>query len=422
MPAKSTVEESIVRGPSGFLEFNGNMLVVDFGRIYEGTTPLGVIYDDGYLQDTTGLLGDVKQLRPIETLSGCVFRGIDSNGMELTLPLGPPGPTGSLKYNSVLYHVINGRIAAPDHALVGLFDDHGNITLRDAVHKVPSRKLDETSQLNTIFDGKKSDGEAWHHEWFRPLVRKDKVYSDAEIIRYFMDYDKLKTQQKKYLFENLKIWSASGILQVVRKQEGDCALGNVKHGAAGQTGVRTGNVTLDKEEFNRDIELYYKHGPFAVVHTKYKPLCEVRVNLVVAHEFGHQVEFVLSQATQDRVKDLYRRLREGCDRRHPLPEEYPGASELLPQQNIMQRVFISGYARSSFHEYWAESVAAFTVKGSREFLKKLDPAVYSILHDVFFQPHKVLRPNLQESILQLQASLRAGGEFDDDLLERDDPV
>ncbi|MBZ0189408.1 MAG: hypothetical protein K8F91_24395, partial [Candidatus Obscuribacterales bacterium] len=391
MSAKSTVEESIVHGPSGFLEYDGNMLVVDFGRIYDGSTPLGYIYDDGYLQNTSGILGDLKQLRPIEAIPGCVFRGIDSVGMQLTLPLGEPGPSGSLKYNGVLYHVINGRIAAQDHGLVGEFDNQGKVVLRDSRHKVPRRELDETSQLNTVFDGKNTNGDPWHYEWTRPLVRADKSYSDGEIIRYFMDYDKLKAPQKKYLFENLKPWSRAGILQVVRKQEGDCALGNVKHGAAGQTGVRTGNVTLDKDEFDRDIDLYYKHGPFAVVHTKYKPLCEVRVNLVVAHEFGHQVEFVLSQATQEQVRELYRAQKVASDRRHPLPDEYPGASELLPQQNIMQRIFISGYARSSFHEYWAEAVAAFTIKSSREFLKQLDPAVSKILNDVFFEPQKVLR-------------------------------
>ena len=417
MSIKRRVKENNLKGPSGFLEMGEQLLVVDFGRIYENGQPIGVIYDDGYLQNTSGILGQFKKLRPIETVPGCVFKGIASDEMELILPTGNPGPSGSLKYNDQLYHVVNGRIAASDHSLVGEIDDAGKIFIRDKVGKTSRRALDEHSQLRTIFNGKKSTGEEFVHDWSRPLVKPDKLYSEAEMIRYFMDFDKLQSQQKKYLFENLKIWAGSGLLQIVRKQEGNCALGNVKHGAAGQTGVRTGNVTLDKEEFNRDIQLFNEHGCFAVVHTRYKPLCEVRVNLVVAHEFGHQLEFVLSQATQDQIKDLYLERLKACNKRHPLPEEYPGASELLPQTKVMERLFISGYARSSHHEYWAECVAAFTVLESRLYLEKHDPAIFSILKDVIFNPVKVLRPVLVDQIQTLQASLRAGGELTDTILQ-----
>lgn len=416
MSVSDKVQASSVRGPSGFLELGGQMLVVDFGRIYEDGKPAGVIYDDGYLQNTSGLLGTYKKLRPIEAVQGCVFRGIDSNGLELVLPSETPGPTGSMKFNDVLYHVINGRIAASDHSLIGEVDDELNIFVRDKQSRVTHIKLDETTKLNTVFNGKKSNGEELKYEWMRPLMKADKTYGDAEIIRYFMDYDKLKAQQKKYLFENLRLWASCGLLHVVRKKEGNCALGNVKHGAAGQTGVRTGNVTLDKEEFDRDINLYYEHGCFAVVHTRYKPLCEVRVNLVVAHEFGHQLEFVMSQATQEKIKDLYYQRKEKCDEVHPLPDEYPGASELLPHEQVMDRMFISGYARSSHHEYWAECVAAFTIKESRLFLERHDPAIYDILKDVVFDPAKVVQPNLVEWVQNLQASLRVGGEFNDKLL------
>ena len=416
MSVSDKVQANSVRGPSGFLEIGGQMLVVDFGRIYQDGNPTGVIYDDGYLQNTSGLLGTYRKLRPIEAVPGCVFRGIDSNGLALVLPSDVPGPTGSMKFNNVLYHVVNGRIAASDHSLIGEVDDELNIFLRDKHLKEVQIKLDENTQLNTVFSGKKSSGEEIKHEWFRPLMKQDKNYSEAEMIRYFMDYDKLKAQQKKYLFENLKLWACCGMLHVVRKKEGNCALGNVKHGAAGQTGVRTGNVTLDKDEFNRDINLYYEHGCFAVVHTKYKPLCEVRVNLVVAHEFGHQLEFILSQATQDRIKDLYRSRKKLCDEKHPLPDEYPGASELLPHEEVMNRLFISGYARSSHHEYWAECVAAYTIKESRRFLERHDPAIYAVLNDVVFNPEKVVQPNLVEWVQHLQAALRVGGEFSDQLL------
>ena len=105
-----------------------------------------------------------------------------------------------------------------------------------------------------------------------------------------------------------------------------------------------------------------------------------------------------------------------CDEKHPLPDEYPGASELLPHEEVMNRLFISGYARSSHHEYWAECVAAYTIKESRRFLERHDPAIYAVLNDVVFNPEKVVQPNLVEWVQHLQAALRVGGEFSDQLL------
>ena len=81
---------------------------------------------------------------------------------------------------------------------------------------------------------------------------------DFKMIRYFRDYDKLQIQQKKYVLDSLNIWASSGLLQIVRKSEGDCMLGNIKHGAAGVTGVKSGYVTLDKEEFDKEILLFKK--------------------------------------------------------------------------------------------------------------------------------------------------------------------
>ncbi|MEZ4543351.1 MAG: hypothetical protein R3C24_05555 [Cyanobacteriota/Melainabacteria group bacterium] len=67
------VQANTVRGPSGFLEIGGQMLVVDFGRIYQDGNP-GVIYDDDYLQNTSGLLGTYRKLRPIEAVPVVSFR------------------------------------------------------------------------------------------------------------------------------------------------------------------------------------------------------------------------------------------------------------------------------------------------------------------------------------------------------------
>ncbi len=404
------------KGPSGFIELNGQLLVVDFGKIFLDGAIVGLIFDDGYLQHTSGPFGTNKNLRPIDAIPGCVFRGIDSGGLELILPQSGEankllGPTGNLKFNAVPFHVINGRIAAPDHGFVGEFDDEGKIFVRDYATRVAKRELDEHSCLNFSFEGKKSNGEPLNTEWTRKLSRRDKPYSEDETIRYFMDYDQLKGQEKKYLFDNMKLWAVSGILQTVRRNEGNCALGNVRHGAAGQTGVRTGNVTLDRDEMGRDLDMFYKHGPFAVVYTRYQPYLEVRINLVVAHEFGHQLEFILSKATQDEIFDLYEKMLRQCDKQHPLPDEYPGASELLKQHEVSKRIFISGYARFSSHEYFAESVAAFSIEESRRYLKEHDPRLYQIIESLFYEPEKVIRPVLKDQLHSLQASLRMGKEM-----------
>lgn len=417
MQTQSSVEPSKVHAPSGFIELHGHMLVVDYGKVYMDGTLVGFLYDDGYLKSSSGALGDSEQLRPIEELHGCVFRGIDSNGLELELPGAERGPTGTMTYNDVPLKVIHGRIATTDHQYVGEIEDNGTVYMRDSVNRMPRRKMDENTQLTTVFQGHKSTGEPFNHEFVRPLYRKDKTYSDNEIIRYFGDFDKLKTAQKKYVVESMNLWSSSGILQVVRKSEGNCMLGNVKHGAAGVTGVRTGFVTLDREEFEKEINLYGRFGSSAVVSTRYKPYVEVRINLVVAHEFGHQLEFCLSQATQEKITEIYQSRVKQCDRIHPLPAEYEGLSELLTQQQVHERVFVSGYARSSMHEYWAECVAAFSVKDSRDFLRKLDPAVYAVLSDVVLHPDQVIRRVFHDTILDLQSSLRVGGELRDDILE-----
>lgn len=413
---QSSVETPKAIGPSGFIELDGNILLVDYGKIYHDGCPVGFLYEDGVLKDTSGLLGTSTSPRAIDLIPGCVFRGIDTAGMELELPFLPIGPTGALKYNCVPLNVINGRLSTQNHELVGQFTDDGTIYLRDRVKKTPRRKLDENTQLTTIFDGRNSQGNAWQHEFVRPLHKKDKSYSENEIIRYFEGYDSLTTVQKRYVNDSLRLWSACGLLQIVRKSEGTAALGNVKHGAAGATGVRTGNVTLDREEFEKEITLTKRFGLLAVVGTRWKSHYEVRLNLVVSHEYGHQLEFILSQAKQEEIDELFRKRRSASERLFPPPPAYDGTSELLSQDKISERVFISGYSRQSMHEYWAECAAAFSMKESRDALRELDPEIYQLLEELVLAPEKMVRAVFIDQILDLQASLRVGQELTSELL------
>jgi hypothetical protein len=418
MATPGSIDLKQVKGPSGFIELNGSMLVVDYGKVYEETAPVGFLLEDGLLLNSAGPLGQSDKPRMIDEIPGCIFRGIDASGLSLELPGLRVGPTGSLTYHGLPFNVVNGRICDADHRFRGEMDDAGSITVRDAALPDGFRKLDENSQLLTVFDGQKSTGEPFKYEFARPLYRKDRPYSVNEVIRYFQGFDSLSGVQKKYVLETMSLWSSAGLVQIVRKSEGDCSLGNVRHGAAGVTGVRTGNVTLDKEEFEREIELYKQFGALAVVSKGIKTFTEVRVNLVVAHEFGHQLEFCVTKATQEKITDLYEQRKRTCDKLHPLPANYSGFSELLEPQQVMQRHFLSGYAKTSVHEFWAECVAAFSVKESREKLKEFDPAISKLLTDLVMDPTSLLRLPLHKSILDIQAGLRLGGEFNNDLLAK----
>lgn len=411
------------QGPTGFIEFGQHCLTVDNGRVYRpDMTPAGFIFDDGLIQGIAPPFGPWDGLKTIEELPGTTFKGIDSAGLQLVLPGSSRGPTGGLVYNKkVVLNVIFGRIATQDHRRVGLMADDGTIYLYDERFPGTLRKLDDNSQLSTTFQGIKSNGAPFLHEFTRAIHRPDKVYWENEIIRYFEDIDRVNDMQRAYVYETMRLYGRTGLLQIVRKPAANLSqtagLGNVKHGAAGVTGVRSGNVTLDREEFEKEVVYYKKYGSFMMAPLSIRPYVEIRLNLVVAHEYGHQLEFCLSQQAQERISELHQNRDRTASRLHPLPEELQGGSEYLLPQHVQERLFISGYSRTTYHEYWAEAVGAFAVKEGRDELRMRDPEIYQMLCDVILQPEKVMSLNLQESLLTLQASLRLGGELPPDILK-----
>jgi hypothetical protein len=214
----------------------------------------------------------------------------------------------------------------------------------------------------------------------------------------------------------MAMWASSGVLQIVRKSEGDASFGNVQHGITGATRIRTGKVTIDKEEFEREVNYYKQHGAMMTVPKNLKDYLEVRLNLVMSHEFGHQVDFVLSSAVQEQIVELYEKRKKSCDKLHVLPANYESQSELLLPPQFEKRHFISGYAKSSAYEYWAESLAAFSIIQTRVHLKEFDPAIYEILKTLVLSPTKIISRVFHETITTLQASLKLGGELTDEIL------
>lgn len=417
MTARTEKKEK--QGPNGYIQSGSNLLMVNYGRIYhEDGSQIGFLYEDGLIEGNGEPLGKWEGQKTIEELPGAVFRGHDLQNMPLELPETERGPIGGLKYNNQELLVLFGRVATANHQLVGKMTDDGTLFFRDPRFPGVLRKMDENTQLSTFFQGTKSTGQAWKYEFQRSLHQADKSYWENEIIRYFEDINRVNGPQKKYVFDTMKLFALSGLLQLVRKSEGTAGLGNVKHGASGVTGVRTGNVTLDREEFEREVNFYKKFGALMCVPSRAKPYIEIRINLVVAHEYGHQLEFCLAQAAQERIREAYEKRLEKCNRLHPLPEEAETYSEIVQPQDVEKRVFISGYARSSWHEYWAECVAAYATKESRLELKKCDPEMHELLTEVIMQPEKVLSPMLQENMLNLQTSLRIGAELPENLLEQ----
>jgi hypothetical protein len=100
----------------------------------------------------------------------------------------------------------------------------------------------------------------------------------------------------------------------------------------------------------------------------------------------------------------------------PTPAGYEGGSEILRPEYVPNRMFVSGYAKASKFEYWAESVAAFSVPEGRRLLRELDPAIHKMLTEIVRHPESAFTPILTEPLLDLQSSLRLGGELKEDLL------
>ncbi len=76
MSAANSVEQTQLKGPSGFIEYRGQMLVVDYGRIYLESESYGFLCEDGFLKETSPFFGtkEHRQTLWIDELPGRLVR------------------------------------------------------------------------------------------------------------------------------------------------------------------------------------------------------------------------------------------------------------------------------------------------------------------------------------------------------------
>jgi hypothetical protein len=241
---------------------------------------------------------------------------------------------------------------------------------------------------------------------------------DNIIADYFEGFESLSATQQNYVVESLNVWKASGLLQVVMEGKVKMFFGKLKEGSSACVNVDTGNAVLSADEFEREVKFFQRFGVLMAVPTRVPGFIEVRLNAVVSHSFAHQLQFVLSKRTQERILELYRIRLDNCNRLHPAPEGSTLTSEVFAQAQFADSVFVAGYARTSPHEYFAEAVSAFSFKDGRDRLKEVDRDIYQLLVDLIYQPEGMLIPDREKSLLEIRAQIKAGGGLPRDFLNK----
>ncbi len=234
---------------------------------------------------------------------------------------------------------------------------------------------------------------------------------------YLLGYDDLNPNQKRYVLESLQLWYSCGLLRLAYKLEGGAKFGKLKYGAICSASVRSGIVTIDLLELEKEVESYERYGPLKLMPSTVAGYYEVMLNLSVSHGFAQQIRFCLSQDAQDHIQKLFESRLTQCDTLHPLPEVARRSSELVRDAQD-QRCFISGWARQSWHHYWAESMAAYSVKECREKLRNLDLEIYDVISELIFHPEKLLSPRIIETLEAIQRELREANQFSLDFAGR----
>lgn len=142
------------------------------------------------------------------------------------------------------------------------------------------------------------------------------------------------------------------------------------------------------------------YGPLETARRRGKPFYEMSLNLIVAHALAHQLAEFLSPEWMDSIGKAYEHRRSRCEH----VDEDNNDSERLEEAGLLDnRHFVSGYARTSKSEFWAECAAAFSVAESREMLRLVDEEMYYAIHELVLHPENALAGLWRDAVIGARA-------------------
>ncbi len=232
--------------------------------------------------------------------------------------------------------------------------------------------------------------------------------------KYFLDYADLEINQQKYVSDCLNLWYLSGLLKTVYESQGGADFDTLADGATVACSVRTGNVKIDRGNFEREVESFERFGPATSFATHGNEVEGSRFNLSLAVGLGFQVEFCLSDQTRDCIREAFEAAHSTSQ---TLSEPKPGENPPQAWRPELNLSFAPGTPHKSWHHYWAESLAAFSIKTSREQLQKIDPKIHALLNELVLQAESKINSNLKEVVLNNRKELLEANEHATNLLD-----
>jgi hypothetical protein len=156
-----------------------------------------------------------------------------------------------------------------------------------------------------------------------------------------------------YVEANLRVWADCGLL-------GDVI----------DSGART--RFENRELLATHKRLFEQYGPLTRL-SRPNNFVEVRIVLLIAYEFAIALYPLIPQRIKDQVTDIYDAAFARCN------HSFNDAEFLWKDEDIHARHFISGHARRSSVEFFAECIAAYSVEKSRAALLEIHPDMHALI-------------------------------------------
>ena len=209
---------------------------------------------------------------------------------------------------------------------------------------------------------------------------------ESMLAKYFLDFAELTGNQQEYLSECFAVWHNCGLLKAVNKTHGGGDFADLENGASVICSVRTGNVQIDRSNFEHEVGSFHKWGPISTFTRPDAVKQGANFNLSALVGLGFQIEFCLNDEVRNSVEINYE-------------ENWRVSFSQQASEGRLTSLSFTSAARSiTFHHYWAEAVAAFSLSRTRDELQKLDPTIYEILNELVEHPGTRINSNASSSI------------------------